>query len=303
MNEDEGFYEFTPDEMHAEEHGLSIWHWHKTDTHYDWAEVELASGNNFKFPADKNGLQSFNDYSGVVNSRKRDSTLSDVAINDIDVNILFHPYTFEVILDVIDPAPQTPANFAGTIYNNHPKVTWSLNSEPYIAGYEIYRNITGNYYLLGTVNASTSYFVDNEVGLGGPIEGIVSYKIRAKDHYPNYSNYTNPVSYRYHDFSPYKVVVSAEIYDYKLNSNFPNPFNPSTEITYSLAQDADVTLRVYDILGTQIAQLVNEQQTAGSYSVNFNADNLSSGVYFYRIVASKNERILFTDVKQMILLR
>jgi len=60
---------------------------------------------------------------------------------------------------------------------------------------------------------------------------------------------------------------------------------------------------VYDVLGTEVAKLVNKTQTAGNYTINFNASNLSSGVYIYRITASNNGRILFTDTKQMILLR
>jgi len=203
-----------------------------------------------------------------------------------------------------DAAPLKPPNFAGTTYNNHPKLTWTLNNEPDMSGYEIYRKLTqglGVYELLTTVNSSTSNFVDYGVTLGGPFAGIAFYKIRAKDNHPYYSNYTNEVGYRYSLLSKKGLLV--EVMEYQLNSNFPNPFNPSTTISYSLAQDADVTLRVYDILGTQVAELVNEPQDAGSYSVNFKADNLSSGVYIYRIVASKNGRILFTDVKQMILLR
>ena len=108
-----------------------------------------------------------------------------------------------------------------------------------------------------------------------------------------------PVQY----YNPNKKGNAVEVFDYKLNSNFPNPFNPSTEITYSLAQSAEVTLIVYDILGTQVAELVNETQSGGNHSITFNSNNLSSGVYVYRIVASKNGNLLFTDTKQMILLR
>lgn len=304
MYEDEGFYEFTPSETYAMEQGLSIWHWHKTFLHYDWAEVELASGPNLKFPADKNGLQSFNDYS-TVNSRKRDSTLSDVAINDIDVNVVFGPLSFEVILDVIDPAPQTPQNFAGTIYNNAPKVTWDYPNEPDIAYFEVWRKIDGGSWTLKATTTSTSY-TDVDFIIGGRPIGVVYYKIRAKDIGNNFSPYTNQIYFRYSGMT-WKVVANNNenslSKEYLLENNYPNPFNPSTQISYSLAQDADVTLRVYDILGTQVAELVNEKQTAGSYDINFNSEGLASGVYIYHITASNNGRILFTDTKQMILLR
>lgn len=91
--------------------------------------------------------------------------------------------------------------------------------------------------------------------------------------------------------------------EYSLSSNYPNPFNPSTLISYTLAQDADVTVKVYDMLGTEVANLVNESESAGSYEVNFIGENLASGVYIYRVVAGKNGRVLFTDTKQMILLK
>ncbi|MCH8035120.1 MAG: T9SS type A sorting domain-containing protein, partial [Bacteroidetes bacterium] len=100
-----------------------------------------------------------------------------------------------------------------------------------------------------------------------------------------------------------KIASRVVLFDFVLKNNHPNPFNPSTQITYSLAQDADVTLKVYDMLGTEVAKLVNETQTVGNHEINFNAENLSSGVYIYRITASNNRRILFTDSKQMILLR
>lgn len=90
---------------------------------------------------------------------------------------------------------------------------------------------------------------------------------------------------------------------YSLNQNYPNPFNPSTTIKYSVGEQANndfqnVNLIVYDILGSKVATLVNETQKTGNYEVNFDASNIPSGVYFYRIQAGK-----FVDTKKMILLR
>jgi Secretion system C-terminal sorting domain/PQQ-like domain len=99
--------------------------------------------------------------------------------------------------------------------------------------------------------------------------------------------------------------VDGEVFlnNYILHQNYPNPFNPSTTIKYQLSSSGIVTLKVYDILGREVTTLVNEFKSAGSYKINFNASNLSSGVYIYRVTATNNGRILFQDSKQMILLR
>jgi hypothetical protein len=83
-----------------------------------------------------------------------------------------------------------------------------------------------------------------------------------------------------------------------LEQNYPNPFNPSTIISFSIPASEFVTLKVYDILGREIATLVNEEKPAGSYEVNFDASALSSGIYFYTLKAGK-----FTETKKLILMK
>ena len=85
---------------------------------------------------------------------------------------------------------------------------------------------------------------------------------------------------------------------FSLSQNYPNPFNPNTVIEYSIAKASHVELKVYDLLGREVQTLVSSIQNPGSHSVTFNALNLSSGVYFYRLTAGG-----FTDVKRMILLK
>jgi photosystem II stability/assembly factor-like uncharacterized protein len=89
------------------------------------------------------------------------------------------------------------------------------------------------------------------------------------------------------------------IHNYSLSNNYPNPFNPSTIIEYSLPQFGFVTLTVYDMLGREIAILVNEEKPAGNYKFEFNAGDLASGVYYYQINIG-NE---FIETKKMVLLR
>ncbi len=85
---------------------------------------------------------------------------------------------------------------------------------------------------------------------------------------------------------------------YSLRQNFPNPFNPSTTIRYSIPLENKVVLKVYNVLGKEVATLVNKNQQAGNYSVNFNASGLSSGIYIYKISAG-----LYTASKKLILLK
>jgi len=86
--------------------------------------------------------------------------------------------------------------------------------------------------------------------------------------------------------------------DYLLSQNYPNPFNPTTNIQYAVSIRQFVTLKVYDVLGNEIATLVNEEKTAGSYAVEFNGDGLTSGVYFYRLQTGS-----FVETKKMVLIR
>jgi hypothetical protein len=85
---------------------------------------------------------------------------------------------------------------------------------------------------------------------------------------------------------------------YELEQNYPNPFNPATQIRYTLEQASNVTLRVYDMLGREVATLINENQNAGRHVVDFNASNFASGVYLYRLQAGS-----FVQVKKMILMK
>ncbi len=93
-------------------------------------------------------------------------------------------------------------------------------------------------------------------------------------------------------------------YNYSLSQNYPNPFNPSTKIVYSVKGEAqNVRLTVCNVLGQEIAVLVNREQNAGSYEAEFDGSGLTSGVYFYRLHASTGSATGFVESKKMILLR
>ena len=108
-------------------------------------------------------------------------------------------------------------------------------------------------------------------------------------------------SYKFSD------IVEAEIAlpkNFELSQNYPNPFNPSTKIDYQVPVDAKFILEVYNIAGQKVEELVNLEQPAGYYSVDFGTSKLSSGVYIYRIAASdKVTGNVFSSNKKMILLK
>jgi len=85
---------------------------------------------------------------------------------------------------------------------------------------------------------------------------------------------------------------------YSLSQNYPNPFNPTTKINYALPKTGLVTMKIYDVTGREIQTLVNDVKQAGSYTVEFNGANLSSGVYFYKIQSGD-----FVNVKRMVLIK
>ena len=95
------------------------------------------------------------------------------------------------------------------------------------------------------------------------------------------------------------IDLSTQIPDgYYLMQNYPNPFNPNTKIKYQIPEFSFVSIKVFNVLGNEIATLVNEGKPAGIYEVNFDATTLPSGIYFYKIQAGS-----FTETKKMMLLK
>ena len=98
--------------------------------------------------------------------------------------------------------------------------------------------------------------------------------------------------------SVHEILRSVSPTGFYVSQNYPNPFNPSTAISYQLSANSFVTLKVYDVLGREVAMLVNGKQSAGYHEVTFDAAKLSSGVYFYRISVGK-----FSSVKKLVVIK
>jgi hypothetical protein len=200
-----------------------------------------------------------------------------------------------------DAAPLAPTNpqLSSNPGNGLVKFTWTKNNEPDISLYEIWRKVheTGDIWQsIGTT--TNTYFVDPDYYYApGSGDFGLTYRVRAKDVGNNYSSYSSEVSTRGEHMGKKSVAANSQL-DFNLRPNYPNPFNPSTTISYSIKEDGLVTLKVYDMLGNEVAELLNEQKEAGYYKLEFDASNLPSGVYIYKLQSGK-----FTAVNKMILMR
>jgi photosystem II stability/assembly factor-like uncharacterized protein len=196
------------------------------------------------------------------------------------------------------PLPVELASFVSTVSGSNVTLNWSTSLETNNAGFDIERSdvngqVTGDWRKVGSVNGSgtthemTNYsFTDR-----GLQKGHYNYRLKQTDFNGNFE---------YFNLSNEVIVGSPE--KFSLSQNYPNPFNPSTKINYDLPYDANVSLTVYDMTGKEVAKLVNEFKPAGYYVADFNASNLSTGVYMYRISAVGNSQN-FTSEKRMVLVK
>jgi len=186
-------------------------------------------------------------------------------------------------------------------YNNHPMLIWApYPGEEYVDEYKIYRKWeSAGFELIGSASNEEFVFVDNELEIIKP-DGefpknaqyyVVAYFDRSD------SGPSNQIEY-YVDKAGKIAAAPEKVFSYNLMQNYPNPFNPITTIKYSIAKPELVTLKVYDILGSEIATLINQIKTAGNYEVSFNASNLASGMYLYKLTAGN-----YTKVQKMILMK
>ncbi|MCH7964781.1 MAG: T9SS type A sorting domain-containing protein [Bacteroidetes bacterium] len=212
------------------------------------------------------------------------------------------------IFDVLPIAAPTGFTLSGSV-GEHPTLSWDASSAVGLTGYKLYQKwgSGGSYSLLITLGRNTTSFTDPGVtiGPGGKYETRTCYRVTAYNIIDRESAPSGQKCVSFDEVQKSGGPTEAAVVSYVFNllTAYPNPFNPSTQISYSLAQDADVTLKVYDMLGTEVSELLNETQPAGIYEINFNGKNLASGVYIYRVIARKNGSVLFTDTKRMILLR
>ncbi len=187
--------------------------------------------------------------------------------------------------------PVELTSFAATTDNRNVTLNWSTATELNNSGFQVERSSGSAYEVVGFVAGSGTTteirnynFVDQNVA-----SGTYSYRLKQVD-FDGTFEYSNAIE-----------VEVVGVKEFTLGQNYPNPFNPSTTINFSLAVDSKVSLKIFDVLGQEVATLINGQMAAGSQKVSFDASSLNSGVYFYRIDASGIDGQKFSSVKKMIL--
>ncbi|MCZ7611000.1 MAG: T9SS type A sorting domain-containing protein [Ignavibacterium sp.] len=180
--------------------------------------------------------------------------------------------------------------------NDHPKFAWGPYPGFSNNYYKIFKKKGTPDFVLYDSTTSTTYLDVNEeilTGLPQANEGHIYYKITSVGYptenllIPPYeSGYSNTVDIR--SIMPpleKQGINTTAKNDYNLLQNYPNPFNPTTTITFNIPQSEKVTITVFDILGREVAELVNEQKETGTHTIKFDASNHTRGIYFYQIKA------------------
>jgi len=230
-------------------------------------------------------------------------TVWDIKQKGLPLTDLF-PNFWQNCLVIIDP---------GT---DNPQLIWGPIPDFEATGYKIYRaigNSSGlskiNYSLIETTSANTFDYIDEDIDLSDS-QYVFYYMAAYNSNTNSTSEPSNVVTTR---GGMYKQNQLSEEHKtgnikYELSQNTPNPFNPSTRISFTVPSSTEyypvlqnVTLKVYNILGNEVATLVDENKPAGNYEVKFNAvqaASLSSGVYFYTLKSGS-----FSETKKMLLLK
>lgn len=188
-----------------------------------------------------------------------------------------------------DLVPVEFTSFTSTADGSNVILNWSTATELNNFGFEVQRSIAGNEFVtVGFVNghgttteAKTYRFVDANLSAGN-----YTYRLKQVDFNGTFS-YSDEVN----------VDVTGPL-QFELAQNYPNPFNPSTTIKFSIPQSSNVTLKLFNTLGQEVKTLLNQNMESGVHTINFDASELNSGIYFYRLDAGQ-----FSEVRKMTLIK
>ncbi len=186
--------------------------------------------------------------------------------------------------------PVELASYTSTINQRNVTLNWVTSLETNNSGFDIERkSVTEDWSNAGFVagHGTVTYPVNYSFTDRNLAPGVYNYRLKQID-----------INGNFQYFNLNNEVIIGIPSKFEVYQNFPNPFNPSTKISFDLPVDSKVNVAVFDLTGKEIVTLVNDVKTAGYYTVDFNATGLSSGIYFYRISAGS-----FTATKKMMLIR
>ncbi len=188
------------------------------------------------------------------------------------------------------PFPVELSSFTAVILNNKVILNWRTETEVANFGFDLERSSDGiTFNKIGFIEGNGNSNSPKEYTYSDNVEKLIGklyYRLKQIDSDGSFS-YSQVIS-----------VVLGVPAQYGLNQNYPNPFNPSTIISWQMPIRSFVTIKIYDMLGKEVATLINEEKEAGYYSIEFNANEMASGIYFYNISAGE-----FNLTKKMILVR
>jgi len=216
-----------------------------------------------------------------------------------DTAIETSPWSYVTITDVVSPSE--PGSFTGSWVSEHPYISWSTVIQDDLEEYVIYKKVGSGSWLEYATTTASNYTdgYESQYTIGDGDKRFVYYCVTARDYTENESDVTAQVNFT---CAPWlsktneELVALEDPINYYISANYPNPFNPTTQISYQLPKNSFVNLVVYNSLGQKVEELVNQNQSVGKYTVKFDANNLPSGVYIYKLQAGE-----FSDVKKMLL--
>jgi len=184
-------------------------------------------------------------------------------------------------------------SFTASVTDDDVQLNWVTATEKNNSGFQIERKSAGDFESIGFVPGSgtTTEPMNYSFSDADLTPGNYYYRIKQIDY---------DGTFEYSDAIEIEIAAPGV---FSLNQNYPNPFNPSTKITFSLASDANVSLKVFDVMGQEVMILIDQDLSAGEHKYDLNASGLNSGVYFYKLEANGQKGKNFTSVKKMIILK
>jgi len=299
-------------DLSANEHPrLSFWTKFDIESGWDYGQVEVSTNNGASFVPLTGSYTTLGSGSFQPNGEPLYDGIQTNWVNEImdltNYNTSQVKLKFELKTDgsmvqdgwfvddisvvVYGIVPVELSSFNAIAQEDNVMLSWITSTETNNMGFDIERReiksnsswqklgfVNGN----GTTTEKSSYsYIDKN-----PFDGKSYYRLKQID-FDGSSKIYNAVEVDY-----------VTVKEYSLSQNYPNPFNPSTEIIYTLAKSGNITLKVYNLLGSEVATLVNGFMESGKHSAKFNAKDFTSGVYFYTIKADN-----FTSTRKMMLMK